>query len=321
MKFRTEISPLPRKGLIDHSTPMVLIGSCFTTEVGSRLKSGLFDVTINPFGPLYNPASIANNIERAAAMHTFDTQDIVEQGGAYHTFAGHSSVSATDIEETLRRHNEALKALNAGIRNAGWLIMTLGSAWVFRLKTDRTIVANCHKLPATMFCRELLSVDECTAYLQRAINAARSINPAIKIMLTVSPIRHGPDGLHGNQISKASLLLACEAIEEAVYFPSYEILMDDLRDYRFYAADMRHPSDTAVDYVYSLFEASFFKDETIAMAREARDLTKRFSHRIMSDNIDEIDALNRRNEEAARRLAERYPILKNIIQKELCHSI
>ncbi|MCM1483547.1 MAG: GSCFA domain-containing protein [Muribaculaceae bacterium] len=322
MNFRTEIEPLRHKGEIAHDTPLVLLGSCFTTEIGARLKSELFSITVNPLGVMYNPASIACILEYASGGFSFTHKELIEHNGLYHTFMSHSSLSGIDPADTLARHNAMLCNMRDAIARASWLIITLGTAWVFRLKSDNSVVSNCHKLPAGMFTRERMDVSECTEHLHKAIQAARRINPDIKVMFTVSPIRHAADGAHGNQLSKATLLLSVDSVkDDSTYFPSYEILMDDLRDYRFYATDMRHPSDTAVDYIYHIFSQSFFSERTMALTKECRALTRRMAHRTMSADPNEITKNREEIHKAVNQLATRYPFLLNSIKEYIkCHS-
>ena len=324
MKFRTEIQPLNHRGLIDHSTPIMLLGSCFTTEVGERMQRDLFYVSINPFGTLYNPESIAAAISRIAERRLFQSDDIFEHSGSFHTFHSHSSLSRESVSATLSHHNDTLLSAYDFLKQSRFLIITLGTAWVFRLKSTGSVVANCHKLPANMFLRSRLSVDEATTSLSTAIDTARSVNPDIRIIITVSPIRHAADGLHGNQISKSTLLLAAEqtadhyGCDHVIYFPSYEALIDDLRDYRFYAADMRHPSETAVDYVYEKFGESFFSPSTIALADECRALTRRLAHRTMSASGREKETTVRLN--LIKQFKTAHPELLHNIQC-LCHTL
>lgn len=322
MKFRTEIEPLRHQGLISHNTAIVLLGSCFTTEVGGRLQNDLFDATVNPMGALYNPASIAALMERAAGNNEFTSEDIIEHGGMFHTFHSHSVLSTARAEETLAIHNSCLHELRRALERSGMLIVTLGTAWVFRLRSSGMVVANCHKLPADMFERVRLTVDECTDCLRRIRKAALSINPDVKLMLTVSPIRHAADGLHGNQLSKATLLLAAEAMGlDALYFPSYEIMMDDLRDYRFYASDMLHPSDTAVDYVYEKFAESFFDASTVQLAKECRALAKRLRHRTMSVSDEAVSAELAGKRAMVKEFVSRYPHMHDLIKTQYKHIL
>lgn len=288
MRFRTEVDP-PRglQGLVKHDTPILLVGSCFSDNIGDLLRRDLFDVTVNPFGPLYNPASI----EHAVTMLTLGQGNIVEtdlfeHGGLWHSFDFHSRYSRHDREETLSAMNASLVAAREAMLGASVLILTLGTTRVFRLRHDeRRVVANCHKLPGTEFEEQKLSLDECERSLLGTIDAARAVNPRIKVVVTVSPLRYLGHGAHDNSIIKSTLILAVDRVERQCegiyYFPAYEIMMDDLRDYRFYADDLKHPSSQAVTYIYEKFSQAYFTPATQALADEAAALTRRLDHKSM----------------------------------------
>lgn len=314
--FRTAIDPLPHAGALSHDTPMMLLGSCFTTSVGDRLRRDGFDVTVNPLGTLYNPASVEATVTRIAIGREFEAGEILEADGLCHTLWSHTSLSRPTPAETLSVHNRALAEAREALGRCHTMIVTLGTAWVFTLRSTGMVVANCHKLPSETFERTCLSVEETTDSLRRLIGAARGLNPSLRFIFTVSPIRHAADGAHGNQLSKSTLLLAIDRIvacmpDSAAYFPSYEIMMDDLRDYRFYAADMRHPSEVAIDYIYSLFGQSYFNTATIGLARRCRALSARLAHRTIGSRTSEADEFAAKTAELARQLVEAYPCLRH----------
>lgn len=283
MRFRTEIDIRLSAYKIDHTAPTVLMGSCFTDEVGSRLAADGFEVLYNPFGPLYNPLSLANCLDRALEQRTYTAADLTPGPRGHHCLDYATRYSGNDAETLIAELNGTQQQLAATLRRAKTVILTLGSAYVFELAETGRTVGNCHKFPATAFTRRLITTGEARealgATLQRLRNAGIE-----QTILTVSPIRHLADGLHGNTVSKSTLHLAahelCAAFGDFVqYFPSYEILIDDLRDYRFYAADMKHPSAVAVDYVYEIFSATYFTPQTIAYAAEARKAFLAAKHR------------------------------------------
>lgn len=314
--FRTAIDPLRHAGELSHDTPMMLLGSCFTTSVGERLRRDGFDITVNPLGTLYNPASVEATVERIAARREFDTADILESDGLCHTLWSHTSLSRPTPEETLTVHNRALTEAREALGRCHTMIVTLGTAWVFRLRSTGMAVANCHKLPAEKFERTRLSVEETADCMRRLIGAARGVNPSLRFIFTVSPIRHAADGAHGNQLSKATLLLAIDSIVAempgtAAYFPSYEIMMEDLRDYRFYAADMRHPSEVAIDYIYSIFGQSYFNAATTDLARRCRALSARMAHRPIGSGTAEADEFAAKTACMARELVNAHPCLQH----------
>ncbi|MDE6581654.1 MAG: GSCFA domain-containing protein [Duncaniella sp.] len=277
MQFRTELHPAPAAVKVDHSTPLLMLGSCFTDEVGERLRIDGFNVTANPLGPVYNPAVLARILDRALDRRMFTADDLTEGMRGYHCLTFASRYSGEAADELIKTVNNDFSRIVDALSSPATVILTLGSAYVFTHTATGEIVGNCHKFPATSFTRRLLGVDEIVSSLGQVVS--RLIVRGHRVIFTVSPIRHLADGLHGNTISKATLHLAVNSIDGAEYFPAYEALIDDLRDYRFYAADMKHPSDVAVDYIYSLFSDVYFSNDTVAAAKEARAVFKRNNHR------------------------------------------
>ena len=241
---------------------VVMMGSCFAENIGRKLEENKFSVDINPFGTLYNPASVAEGLRMLLRPERFTSGDLFRHEGVYHSFTHHSRFSAPSEEECLDHINSRLSQSSDFLRKATRLVITLGTAFVYRLKSDGRIVSNCHKLPEKMFDRQRLSTQEIVEDWKPLLLALWEQNPALKILFTVSPIRHWKDGAHENQLSKATLLLATDALQKdypgrIAYFPAYEILMDELRDYRFYADDMLHPSPLAIDYIFATFYRKF----------------------------------------------------------------
>ncbi|MDE7388066.1 MAG: GSCFA domain-containing protein [Muribaculaceae bacterium] len=279
MKFRTELTVEPSAPLT-HADLLLMLGSCFTDEVGARLQADGFRAEVNPSGTLYNPLSVARTVEMLECGREYVAEDFFENQGLWRSFDHHSSLASADLSAAVARVNAAMNRGADALREASCVIVTFGTAWVFTLP-DGTVVCNCHKLPAARFVRRRLSVDE-------IVDAWRPILRRYadrRFIFTISPIRHIADGLHGNQLSKATLLLAVDRLCEefgAEYFPAYEALMDDLRDYRFYAADMKHPSDIAVDYVYDLFAAAHFSADTLREALACRKAHRASMHRARS---------------------------------------
>lgn len=269
MNFRIEIDiDRKHKGEISLGHSLIMFGSCFTTNVGEKLLESGFDVSVNPFGTLYNPLSIERSIKNALESRSYTPENLIEDGnGIWHSLDFHSAFSSSNQSTVIERINEAIKACHIKILTCDWIIITLGTSYVYRWKADGSVVANCHKLNPSCFQRTLLTPADTEESLSRLIKAVRRINKNVKFIFTVSPIRHKADGLHGNQISKAGLLLAVDNIvrnyDDVIYFPSYEIMMDDLRDYRFYDDDMVHPSKTAIRYIFNLFTDMFMTPQTI----------------------------------------------------------
>lgn len=269
MRFRTEIQPITGlQGNITHDSHIWTIGSCFADNIGDRMLSEGFDIEVNPLGTLYNPLSILNSISNLVSRRIYTPADFFPHEGKYRSFDFHSIFSRATPEAAAEFVNCRLNELRNKFSQLSTIILTFGSARCFRLKTTGLAVANCHKQHPEIFRIEDLTVDICVEAISETLSLLRRVCPNLKqAILTVSPIRHKAYGLHADKISKATLLLACEKVRLAnpdfiIYFPSYEIMMDDLRDYRFYAADMVHPSEVAVDYIYEIFSQSFFTTKT-----------------------------------------------------------
>ena len=239
----------------DKTTPILMMGSCFSTEVGRRLQEEGYCVTLNPFGILFNPASIAHSLERLERRKPFTPDDVIPREGQFCSFHHHGSFRRETPEAFLLNANAALKAGADAFDSAQIVVLTLGTAWVFRHLARNIIVSNCHKVPAREFSRERLSVDETVTLLAPIVER----HPEKRWILTVSPVRHLADGLHGNQVSKATLVLAADVLTERFpnveYFPSYEIMTDELREPRWYAENGTHPSPEAVDLITGRFKA------------------------------------------------------------------
>ena len=231
------------------------MGSCFSTEVGRRLQEEGYGVTLNPFGILFNPASIANSLERLESRNPFVPEDVIPREGQFCSFHHHGNFRRETPEAFLLNANAALKTGADAFDAAQIVVLTLGTAWVFRHIARNLIVSNCHKVPAREFSRERLTVDETVALLSPIIER----HPDKRWILTVSPVRHLADGLHGNQVSKATLVLAADILTQRYpyveYFPSYEIMVDELREPRWYAENGTHPSPEAVELITQRFKA------------------------------------------------------------------
>ncbi len=296
IKFRTEVE-LPgfreKMGYRNHS---LMIGSCFAENIGIWLRDRSLPVMVNPFGILYNPVSIANSLALLISGKKFTIQDLFYANGVYNSFSHHSRFSESDPEKMLERINlQADQALHT-LENCSHLFITFGTAWVFQHKVSGDVVSNCHKLPAATFNRYRLSVAQITERWIPLIEQIRQINPNLHPVFTVSPIRHLKDGAHENQLSKSTLILAIDALtahfgdERISYFPSYELLLDELRDYRFYAADMTHLSETATDFIREKFAATILDQEAINVINEVDKIVTALSHRPNNSDTGEYIA-------------------------------
>lgn len=273
MKFRTELTCSQSAWQISHSDRLLFIGSCFSDEMGRRLAERGFDISVNPFGPLYNPLSIANCIHRSLSRQYYTLSDLTPGPRGYHCLDYAMRFSGEDTDSVLDAVNSRLDDMRARIEDGAIVFITLGTVFVYFLAETGRPVGNCHKFPPSTFIRRRISIEEAREALHSVTTALYAAG-ASQVVFTVSPIRHLSDGFHENTLSKASLHMAVDMLGESVgYFPSYEIVMDDLRDYRAYADDMVHIAPKAVDYIYEKFEEVFFSTATRQEAAAAR---KRF---------------------------------------------
>ena len=304
---------------------MLLLGSCFAENIGERLAGNKFNVDINPFGTLYNPASIAAALRMLLHPERFTARDLLQHEGVYHSFAHHSRFSSTSDTECLGNINGRLFASSGEFRSTAYLVVTLGTAYVYRLKSSGEVVANCHKLPEKMFDRSMLTVKEIVSEWKELLLSLWEQNPELKILFTVSPIRHWKDGAHGNQISKATLLLAVDELQTAyperiAYFPAYEIMMDELRDYRFYATDMLHPSELAIDYIWQCFTGNFLSDETKGILKEWAEIQKAINHRPFQPESDAYKRFISQTLLKMERINEKFPSFDLTKEMEIIKS-
>ena len=261
---------------------VLLVGSCFADEIGEKMVRGGFEAMVNPFGTLYNPASIAASLLRSISEKEVGKEDVFCGGdGVWHSWMHHSKFSSTDVATLVERINSTTHRVADFLREADVLVVTFGTAIIYRLKETGMLVANCHKQLDSLFVREQLSAYDIVDQWQMLLQLLESVNPKLKVIFTVSPIRHKRDGYHVNQISKGILL---QALDEIVnnkwnYFPSYEIMMDELRDYRFYAEDMIHPSAQAVEYIWQRFEDTYFDKKTKDVLAKATKEWRQSQHR------------------------------------------
>ena len=283
MQLTTPVETILSPLRIDHSTPLLLLGSCFSDEVGTRLKQAGFNVLCNPFGTLYNPLSIALALRHAVEDCEIGSEWLVHADGLWHSWMHHSRFSHPEQDTCIARCNQSIHQAHQFLNQQPVLIVTFGTAYSFFLHTDSVtppmqgqVVANCHKLPAAMFTRRRITLEDIAAAWQ----PFTTLHP---VVFTVSPIRHMADGSHGNQLSKSTLLLSVEQLlnfcPDWHYFNSYEILMDELRDYRFYARDMCHPSDLAVDIVWQRFQDTYRSPQTQSRCRQEEKAARQALHR------------------------------------------
>ena len=271
---------------------ILLLGSCFTDSIGSRMAEGGLNVLVNPFGVLYNPLSIALCLRHAIERRHLCARDLVQCDGLWHSWLHHSRFSNADRDQCLALCNQSIDRAHEYLQSCSRIIITFGTAHVFYLTTDDQgaaiepplLVANCHKVDARRFERRRITVRDIVSEWQPLLQTLQNLPRHPQVLFTVSPIRHLADGLHGNQLSKSTLLLAIDelqhvATEPPCYFPSYEIVLDELRDYRFYQRDMTHPSELAVDIIWQNFQQSHMNADTIENIRRNEREQRRSQHR------------------------------------------
>lgn len=313
MKFTTPVNIKPNK-TIDHNSRIVMLGSCFAENIGKKLIDCGFNVVMNPMGILYNPISIFSALERIVEGRKFTEDEVFCHNGLWTSFMHHGSFSHADKNEALKMMNERLKEGHEQLKDATHLIITFGSAEVY--EHDGKVVSNCHKLPAREFTHRLLSINEINNLYKSFVIETQNI-ASLQTIFTVSPVRYLGDGAHHGQINKATLLLATNDICKktgADYFPSYEIMMDELRDYRYYAEDMIHPSDVAINYIFEQFTKTYLTDEAIRTADEIQKIKKSLAHRPLHPDSEEYQNFKKKLSQQIAAIVEKYPNMKIITQ-------
>ncbi len=314
MEFRTTVKTGENRAWLHHSDSVMLLGSCFSDNIGGKLNGALINASVNPMGTLYNPMSIDRAVQRLIECRPVAGQDLFMQGGVWNSFDFHSRHSMPDKQATIDRMNQRIVAGHDCLRHAQLLTITMGTAIVYRLKSTGEVVANCHKVPQHEFERKMATVGEMAEVIAGMLAALHTFNPDLHVILTVSPIRHVADGLDVNSLSKASLRVAIHQVmarhsDYCDYFPAYEIMVDDLRDYRFYASDMVHPSDVAVEYIWQAFQATYLDDRSALAVSRCERIHKRLQHRPMSANRETVERFNNDTASVVRNLIKEYPYL------------
>lgn len=293
MVFSTEVNIPEFPWKIDYSKGVMLIGSCFSDNIGQKLAGLKFQVDINPFGVLYNPVSIANSLGYLLRKRIFSESDLFHDHGLWNSFNHHSSFSDVDPEFALNKMNSRIDTSGQFLKDADFLMITFGTAWAYKLEGTGQIVSNCHKLPASHFNRVRLDAQEIVETYRILLEELWSFNPKLKIIFTVSPIRHWKDGAVENQVSKSTLILAIDKLlsifsdRSCSYFPAYELVMDELRDYRYYAADMLHLSDVAIGYIFERFQSVLISKEGMQIAARIEKIRRAMNHRPFKTNSAE----------------------------------
>ncbi|KIA88361.1 GSCFA domain-containing protein [Kaistella jeonii] len=303
MKFRTEVEIPNSDRKIEVEDHIFSIGSCFSTEMINLLKAGQIQTLNNPFGTLFNPFSINNAIKKIHGAEFYAEEDLVSFSEEVISLDHHSSFNSQFVHQTLEKINAQIENGNQFLQNTNWVLITYGTSFIYEFLPKRKLVANCHKIPAKYFQKRLLTHLELTDSIYETVENLKDIaKENVQILFTVSPVRHTKDGMVENNLSKSKLITALHEIlpqfENCHYLPVYEILMDDLRDYRFYNEDLIHPNNQAINYIWEKFGNAFFSDETIGFIEENFKIGKSLSHK-------SFDEKNQKHQEFLEKLKQR----------------
>jgi hypothetical protein len=291
MELRTTFDISPSVLKITHEDPVLFTGSCFSASIGRKFELGHLPVMINPSGTVYNPVSVFNTIGRLMSGEHYEIKDLHEYNGMWVSFDHYMDFSSSNPVKTLESVNSRLDEARKFLEGARFLFITFGTARVYRWNETGRIVSNCHKIPSAYFTNELLAVNDIVSLWDSCLDALKAGYPELKVVFTISPVRHWKDGAHGNQVSKSVLFLGVEELlrhpSKPMYLPAYELLMDDLRDYRYYNDDMLHPSSSAIEYIWEAFSNCYFDEKTRELWNEIYGISKAVTHRIQSGSVTE----------------------------------
>lgn len=317
--FITSIDISHSQKEITYQDNIITLGSCFSENIGQKLIENCFSVEMNPFGVLYNPFSISNSLEMLLEKKQFTQNDIFQYRSLWHSFSHSSYFSDISSEKCLMKIQTRLDSASEFLRHANFLLITFGTAWIYEERKSGRIVANCHKLPSSAFLRRRLTVEEIVANYDDLIKKLQSLFPQLYIIFSISPIRYWKDGAHENNVSKSVLFLAIDALqkkfENVTYFPAYEILMDELRDYRFYDEDMIHPSAFAIKYIWKKFSDTYFSEITQIIVQRVEQLLNDFKHKPMHPESEEYKEFLLHIQHREEQLLSDFPFLAERLQK------
>ncbi len=309
MDFRLEFTPKVFNTRINHSHKLFLAGSCFTEQIGSKLAAQKFRIIDNPNGILFNPVSIAKSIISYIEQKQYTTEDLFFQNELWGSWEHHTKFSSLEPDECLLRINRSQSAAHEFLKNADWVLLTLGSAFVYELE-NREVVANCHKVPTDKFTKRMLAMEEVVSVLDNLIHRLKHFNPTLRIIFTISPVRHLRDGFVENNRSKATLINTVHKLvgmfQGLFYFPAYELVMDDLRDYRFFAEDMVHPNYAATNYVWEKFIVTCIDEPSQALMKEINTINAAKAHRAFNPASAAHQKFLKANLEKVQQLQQQY---------------
>jgi hypothetical protein len=311
--FRTVVPVIPSEIKISFNTSSLLMGSCFTENIGEKLSWYKFPVYVNPLGITYNPVSVKKGLERLLECNHYKKDELGFDGNLYFSFDHHSRFSDVNADVCLDKINTSLQKGSSALKGASFLFLTFGTSWFYRLRSSDAIVNNCHKLPERAFERARLSVDDIIKEYETLIPLLNEYNPRLQLVFTVSPIRHWKDGAHENQLSKSVLLLAidalCKKFKQTFYFPAYELVMDELRDYRFYEEDMLHPNKIAINFIWQRFLDCFADKDALKLMPEIEKIQLSKQHRPFNQHTDQFKTFVRRQMQKIEELTRKYDVI------------
>lgn len=316
MKFTTPI-PIPNStNPIDFNASLLSLGSCFAVNMGEKFDYFKFNNTTNPFGIIFNPVSIEKLIVRAVNQIKFTEEDIFFHNERFHCYEVHSDLSSDNKLEFLEGLNAKLELTHQKIKEATHVMITYGTSWVYQEKKSGAVVANCHKMPQSHFDKRIVSVASIEISMQNTVDAIRKLNPNCSFVFTISPVRHIKDGFVENQRSKAHLITALQnllsdhLLDKAYYFPAYEIIMDELRDYRFYGEDLLHPSTMAIDYIWQRFKATAISETVLSTLDDIDAIQKSLLHKPFNPTSESHQKFLSKLQEKITKLQEIYPTVQ-----------
>ena len=312
MDFHLSFTPKPFPVRINHRQNLLLVGSCFTEQIGTKLANHKFTILDNPNGILFNPVSITRSISSYISNKQYSEGDLFYQNESWNSWEHHSRFSHPDAAVCLQGINSSQTKAHEFLKNADWLLITLGSAFVYELE-DKNVVANCHKVPTDKFNKRLLTTQEICTGLQKMIDEAVAFNPQLHIIFTISPVRHLRDGFVENNRSKAALIQAVhqlvDAKDQCFYFPAYELVIDDLRDYRFFAEDMVHPNYAATNYVWEKFIAACIDEPSQQLMKEIAIIVAAKNHKPFNPTSQQHKKFLQNNAEKLQKLKQQFPYI------------
>ncbi|MBZ4037072.1 GSCFA domain-containing protein [Flavobacterium sp. 17A] len=315
MQFRTQIPILKSNSPIDYNSKILSIGSCFAQNMAEKFDYFKFQNETNPFGIIFNSVSIEKLFQRVCNLDFYGEKDVFFHNERWHSFDVHSDLSNADRQELLETLNKALTETHKQLKEATHIIITFGTSWIYRNLEKDEIVANCHKVPQKQFSKELLSVEAIQKSIQNTIELIQALNPDINFIFTISPVRHIKDGFVENQLSKSHLFTALHntfdfRLSTFNYFPSYEIMMDELRDYRFYGEDMLHPNQIAIDYIWKLFSENYIAETDFSIMKEVDEIQKSLRHRSFNPESEQHQKFLDNLQKKINLLGEKQPHIK-----------